>query len=264
MLPTRSTRFVEGFSDRKTLSNPRLVQHYRKSEINILVWFRTRGIGVDYIACFEREDLPGRPDIILNSDSRNKTVPISSALHYVPATVFEESSVSTDIQQPERCGDRSNSFVFVENVQLVQSPENRINSVVWVESLDYLFSLWREATYFGSKGLFSLGSLLRWINKGEASVRCDLRGKSADHVIQSASQVVECVPSGGGDIRRSADLDHAINQLTRLWITLGSEFVRVCVPEREELIFDFRDVLFGPFNLGLSAADLSRRHHMGS
>ena len=263
-VPNEITRRVQSFGDRKTLSNPRLVEHYRKSEINVLIWFRIRGIDVDYIACFQREYLSGWANVIFNSDSRNKTLPISRTLHYASAAIFEESCVPTDIQQPERCRNGGNSFVFVENVQLVQSPENGVNSVVWVESLDYLSCLWRDATYFGSKGIFSLGALLRWINKGKTGIRCDLGRESANHVIQSASQVVECVPGGRGNIRWRTNLNHAIDQLMRVRVSLGSEFVRVCVPECEEFIFDFVDVLVGPFNFSLSATDLARRHHIGS
>ncbi len=258
------TRCVEGVGDRKTLSNPRLIEHYRKSEINILVWFRIKGIDVDYIACFQREDPPSRADVILNSDSGGKTVPISGTLHCVPSAVFEESSVPADIEQPEGCRNGSKGLVFVENVQLMQPPQVRINSVMWIESLDYLFSIWREATYFGVKGVFSLGSLLRWINERKTSAAVDVRGERANHMIQSAPQVMESVSDGGSNIGRIADLDHAIDQLTRVRVSLGSDFVRVLVPEGEEFIFDFVDVLFGPLNLGLSATDLSCRHHMGS
>jgi len=253
------TRLMERFDNRLTLSNLRLAERYMKGEINVLIRLCIRGINEDYVACFQRTDSLLRSDVNVCGDSEDEVLTVRRPPQQATATVFQVSSVPIGVQESQRSRDGCQLAVFIDQIECVESPENRIASLVWLAPLNALATLWADALYFFPKvGLFSLGRVKDW----ECREASRTRHESVDEVIKGASQVLQHIASDrrerGG---RIGHLNHAIEQLSRIRIALGPEFIGVCVTESDKLIFEFRDVLFGPFNFGRRTADIAGHGH---
>src|SRR5262245_53899113 len=69
-------------------------------------------------------------------------------------------------------------------------------------------------------------------------------------VVKGTPEVVDRVPSDEQDVRRRRfDARHVEDQLSRLWIALRADSIRVGVEEGPGCGLQVLDVLFGPFGL---------------
>lgn len=251
-LTNQTERLLQRFEDRITLANPRFVERYIKSEINVLVDFRVRGIDEQYIACFQREHLEARGNVDILSDFQNKG--LSVPLQERRASVANVCPVLVDVEASQRRAGSDQQAMFVDSIQLMEFPEGFIPSFVRLEVRDDLLSRWGHATYLSRKvGLADLGR----IKDGK---RCEGRGFFAvrtDEIVERSPQILQNVASKEHSVSRNVgNLRHVIDRLSGLRIALGSEFIGIGVLEPDEFLFEILDVLVGPFDFGLSAADL--------
>jgi hypothetical protein len=144
--------------------------------------------------------------------------------------------------------------VLLNAVKCLNTPEQVIASLVWFERVDRFERIVRRSLHLSAlKGFVVLGSAVsNWKVDGPRLWRIVPR-VGADQLIgemvEAAHQILDDVPGNQGEtIGGGLDRADVINQLARLRITLGPNFIRVGIQESPDLSLQVRDVLFGPFD----------------
>ena len=251
-LTHQTETILQRFENRITLANPRFIERYVKAEINILVDFRVRGIDEQYIACFQREHLTDGRNIDRLRDFQNECLSIPLQERRTAVTNVCPVLVNVEASGASAGGDQQT--MFIDSIQLMEFPEGFIPSFVRLEVRDDLLRRWGHATYFSREiGLADLGR----IKDGK---RCQGRGFFAvrtDKIVERSPQILQNVAGKAHSVSRNVgNLGHVIDRLSGLRIALGTEFIGVGILEPDEGFFEILDVIVGPFDFGLSVADL--------
>ncbi|HEY4905048.1 MAG TPA: hypothetical protein VIH89_16355 [Candidatus Sulfotelmatobacter sp.] len=236
---------LERFNNRITLNNSRFSERYIKQEIYLLVHFRVGGINKEFVAYFQGEHPICRTDVEVRHGRHGQAL----GLHH-----FREfgAEVLPNVEVAERRSYRNQKTVLVDVVQLVESPERVVSSLVWFDCVDSVYSILPHSLYFSS----SSGFIFRGIIKDrKVNVPGIANSPSANHeelisqVVESTSEIVENVPGDHGDFDWNGfGPEDVVNELSHLRITLGANFVGVSSVEGQNGRLQLSDVLVGPFD----------------
>jgi hypothetical protein len=243
------SEMLDRFQHRPRLENLRLIERYIKREFHLLVHFHIREVNKEFVALFERaEDVGGtdgdrnvRPDL-----SRKKFSNFRCARE---TTYYKRANINATKAGP----DSHKCAVLVDVVKAMQDPEIvTLSSFVWFESAESINSVLPHALYFSGNKAFVFRGLrsnkkasFMPIHSGAGADEIELLGK----VIESGSEILNGVSQDhrnfSGDL---FDSRHIIDQLSRLRIVLGQNFVWVYSVEGHNSVIQIGDVLIGPFN----------------
>jgi hypothetical protein len=124
---------MDRFEKRLTLNDPRLVEHYLKIRLNLLVRFRIDLINVDCLALFRRADqVTGIENEVWIND-------------VAASGILEKPSVVNTVRSGCGCYHQA---VLVDIVELVEPPERFIPSLVRLGTVDSISRHLRHALYF--------------------------------------------------------------------------------------------------------------------
>lgn len=238
------------WQDRLRLDNLRLADRYLKGELKLLTEFRIRGISKQYVAYFQR------------AMSIGGTVEPAPP-HGNVGNPRGMSSHSFDIQHSQvnalKCrSDCYQQTVFVDVIQLVQDEKLvPLPSTVWLGSVDCIYSIIPHALYFSCasgrafvfRGILGDGKVYLPGGPivGEISATSD--PQLHRQVVKGASQAMDCLPSDLGNTNGNVfDARDVIDELSRIRIALGFDFVRLGRVKGFQFRIEFDDVLFGPFD----------------
>ena len=235
---------IKGISQNKeqrfSFANPRFIERYIDGKLYILVHFRVGKINQEIIACFEKfcsdPVVVGQP---CGRTSREDRLGLCQMLSRIEAR--------------EIVPDRYQQSVLVNLVEGMEQPQCVIPSLVWFDFPDRVYNILFHALYLSSEGLVLRG-FGDFIEDREGSLRvgnfsvCHYEG--ASQIVEAAPKILERISAEqrefGWDI---ACLGEVIDWLSRLWITLYPETVRLGVTEGGEGQLEILDVLLGPLDL---------------
>jgi hypothetical protein len=141
--------------------------------------------------------------------------------------------------------------VLVQNVEIVDYPECLVvPSMVWLEPLDCLNSMLGRSVYVSKNLGFKFFSGREDRELRLSYVACAKRNDLASDEIERGTQVMDTVANratetDGDDF---SDLD-VVNEVSRLRVVVGDDFVGVPAVEGGYLTLNVFDVAFGPFDL---------------
>ncbi len=246
---------MDGFQRRLTISNPRFIERYIKSELHFLVHFSVGCINEEFVACFQRKQIIGRSEkhgwkvceegVILAAETVCKHL-----LEEWPHMCHEVNTLETGTNGYQQS-------MLVNDIEAVKYPQSvPLPSLIWLDTAKHIYGVWPKVLYFSLKfgfkvrGALSDDEVIPFLRTGW-SVRPDEK-QLLSNVIKDASQVVDCISSNGRNaIWHGVSSDYIIDQLAHLRIALGPDFIRLGIKEGFDLGFKIRDVLFGPFNFYL-------------
>lgn len=244
----RLEHLVERVENGLSLTDPRFSERYEEMELHILVHFRIRGSSEDYVALFEREQplvLRRDEDILAPERERFIGVTASPNLPHV-LQIFRRGTVHDG-----RTGSDQEA-VFVNVVQLMESPERVVPTFVRFDRINRFYSFWPETLYFSqfSGFVFCGGVEDRKVQKmgGVYSIAGDKK-QLIDEMIEGASRVVQNVSRDCGDFDGYVrDAAYIVEQLSRIRIMLGIDLIGVAGEKSGDFKLEITDVLFGPFH----------------
>jgi len=247
------------FDDHLTLKDARLVDHYRKSDLLVLIRFRIRLIDEEFIACFQREQ------VVLGSQEQRQIRHGSTFLLVGNQGSQAPRERRANVQALETGADCHQQAVLIHNVEAVQLPEGVVPSLVWLDRVDRVDRVLPHALDLSQlSGFVFLGGIedreidvieRTWLGRPDQD---ELVGQ----MVESASQVLQDFPSDHVDhCWHLTHADEVVNELSRLRIALGADYVRVGGEERLEDVIQLSDVVLGPFDLSLHALQSISRGH---
>jgi hypothetical protein len=238
----RLARLVENCNNRLTLETVNILDDYIKGRLKICLKARTRRDGQEFQVM-----LLAAPFSSGDMSSHQKVLPITGADD--KATSFPEYNSS----QPERVGEDclKGNGVFVAQVCSMDKPKQIITSLVRPKCPHHVPRSGGQLFRFVNQGIFEFiyGFAEREI--GSTGSFSASYSDGAGEVVQSGSQIVECIASDGVQIERHLfDKLEPVNFLGSVSIYLGRDFIRTAGDIRFESFFEVYDVGFGPFDLG--------------
>jgi len=239
-----SKRLFENSKYDFSFSNPRLIERYLQEKLWIIVHLRFREINGECVACFQRESISQLRRCL--GDNAFGT----SSYH-----VVTQFSMEAGIDKRDRGASGHQKAMLVDTVEAMEPPQGIIPSLVWLDSLDRIYSTLPHALYLSRKsGLLLLGERFT-IADWEADIfgRFGLRSnpdESARQVVQSASHILNRISSDQTEMgwNRSNFCD-CVDSLLTLRISLYSGTVRVGFGELDSGSHEIVDVLIGPLDL---------------
>lgn len=235
------TKMLERFKERMTTDNLRLGERYIKGEIRLIVHIRLSE--ENYVAVLQR-----CPDATRHAET-------ADAL-FEPTQEKATGNLKGDTPDIKERDEQS--VVLVGNVQIVDSPEKLVSTLVRVGSVNGIYSTLSHALYSSmTLGLVLRGALPNResdllplsLRESETTLGASDFNQLPSEMFKSASEVMNNVSGNESDFsRRRLDVSHAIDCLSRLRIELGFDSIRFAVKETLPNDFKLTDVLFGPFN----------------
>jgi hypothetical protein len=144
-----------------------------------------------------------------------------------------------------------NSFMLIDNVQVVNCPKRAVPTLVRFQRANYLDDLWGGAVYVSLMD-HSI-KVIPIIAEGEintiGATTVELN-QLASEDIQSRSEVMNCIAGDEGKTigHFFSDLDRE-HMIAGLRVLLDDDSIRMAFPKFADFEVKVRDVLFGPFNL---------------
>jgi hypothetical protein len=236
---------------RAALDNPRLVDNYAEAKIHILVRFRHKGFDEEFVALFQRKfnisGLDSQRDVRLRGfwECHFKRIgDVRSEVHPGIGRAYGDQQA-----------------VLVDSVKAIQYGQVRVfPSVVWFDTAERIYSVLPEALYYSaSKSGFVLlstgiGDELK-VGIGGPSGVCDIP-ELVHQVVKSAPEILDNVSEDRREMRRRlVDSTDIMNQLFRVRIVLGADFIGVGVEETPNFAIEFTDVLCGPLDLDVNTTE---------
>jgi hypothetical protein len=172
----------------------------------------------------------------------------STILKRNQAFAIEEKFKIWNISDPEAGYD---SFMLVNNVEVVNCPKRFIPTLVRFQRANYLNDLWSGAVYMS---LFDHRiKIIPLVAEREidiVSIPAIELNQFASEDIEGGSKIVNHIPDNKGEIVGLFFL-HAERKsvVAGLRVLLDDKFVRITFPKTVDLEIKVRDVFFGPFNL---------------
>ena len=135
-----------------------------------------------------------------------------------------------------------------------ENPEKIISSLVWFERIDCGERVLSSALYLSLFFGFVFCGVVRnreinpiGIWRCVPGIRTD---KLVGEMIEGTHQILNDISCNERQaLRRGFDAGDIIDQLSRLRITLGADFIGLRVQETRDFALQISDVLFGPFDL---------------
>jgi hypothetical protein len=247
----------ERFNDRLRLDNLRLADRYIKSEsgFHFLIDF-SLGLGHEkFVAYFERAH-------IVDGNERQLHFSKNCFEHTEFRKIGNRSQhMGNNIDVSEQSTRREDHTMLVDVVHCVEAPEGvtliSVPSSVWFDVIDEVDRILLKSLYFSQR----LGFVFRGtIEDGKINVRADTSSLTAGgkteqlkgKVVQSAPEILNYIADDQRDNKwNRSDADYIIDQLSRLRIALGINWIWLGRKEGAHLDIQVTDVLFGPFDFRL-------------
>jgi hypothetical protein len=250
-------KLMERQEKRPTLDNARFADRYIEGEFHLLVCFFIAGTDGKLIASFQR----ARPafveqverdvsDISHKFRDNHAGSPVGSKLP------FELSSnVVAKIDAPNEGANRDNEAVFIDIVKFVEYPKLvSFPTLVRLHRIDSVDSVLTHSLYFSATSGFVLVGIGK---NGKSDVldsfsgRCfSVRREGKSHVVQRGPQALDGISGEQSDpIGDRVDARRAMDEISKLRVTLGEDSIRVGSAEGELFALNIADVLLGPFDL---------------
>lgn len=235
----------ERWNNRLTIKNLSLAERYLKFELVVVACWSGPFLGgfKQYRAVLKREHPVRRPD--REGDAGDILQPFLVRKRFPHVHSKMESLVSGPY--------RYDRLVFIEDVELVEAPEGFIPTLVWFQVLDELPRLGAGPLYCFAKSGFKFLPIFPDNELGVVvtdPARVAVPHNGDDEKIESGSGVVDCIANDaapfGGDTFPYADF---VMKLAGARIGLGKDLIRIASEEGRNLIGEFSDVAFGPFDL---------------
>jgi hypothetical protein len=229
-------RLIEKFENRLTLNNLRLIERYIKGELRIHV--RIRWQDKDFCAVYYREDCVSRREIdthdgVWKSDA--------SASNKGPSELLLRGD-------PVSNSGGEQEAMFVEVVELMQVPQGICSSLVRFGGVNCINRVLAHSLYFSRTFGFVYLGAFEDREAGESRLLGPIN-QSPDNIIQSTPEILNGLPGSQGDFGRDAlVLTEAVHPLSRIWLQLWNDTIRVSFREGSDTVFQVTDVLFGPFD----------------
>lgn len=245
----------QGGGDGFAFTNPRLVERYLKSEIYILVHFRTSEITKEYAACFQRKGrIPKRDPVVLGESGESHIVKSWIGSPLLQSGFQCESLMTASIEKTQYGSSGKKQPMFVTTVKLMESPQNSVPSLVWFDVVDNVYPLLPHALHFSSKsGLVVRGGRSAteyWESRQAANGVIVCPDQCTGEVVECGSECLQSVSSGeqyfsGGVVHGS----EAVKWLLGLSVNLDIDKVGLSSDETIQCGIEPTDVLFGPLDL---------------
>lgn len=144
--------------------------------------------------------------------------------------------------------------MFVSNVQLVETPEGVVPTLVWLDSHDRIYGVLPHALYLSRKsGLLLFGG---WCQLGDWKARILSRlaivrqDQPIGEVIQSTPEVLNGVPGNEPNVGwNRSNLGDPIDFVSTIRVKIYSDGVRVGLHEGSRGRLEIVDVFVGPIDL---------------
>lgn len=240
---------LERFEDRLTLRNLRLPERYRNGDLKLLIEGRWDG-AIDFRIVLQGAygDEVGR-----DAEASAERFGFRRKLSYVKTPRTDADEGDGDFCQNTDIGSCywDDSFVFVESVKLIQHPQRGIPSFVWLEPAYQRFGFGRNSIYFSNRFGFKV------VDGSADGKPCSTRylllvgkDKFTNKLVEGGTQIVNGIPNYCTDAVWNGFVDSdAVNVLSGLLVLIQDSFIWVgCMKDLERRL-QFRDVLFGPFDL---------------
>lgn len=161
-------------------------------------------------------------------------------------------SMCSDIHSTECRPYGNQQTVLIDAVESVEPPKGVIPSLVWFDRIDSVYGILPHSMYFSvHSGLIFRGVIKdRKVNvTGVGDVSSPDPEQPIGQVVEGASEVLQDVPGDTGNLKRDGlNVNEVIDQLTRLRITLGRDFIGVGCLKGEDCRLQLLDMLVGPFD----------------
>lgn len=243
------TQLEQRWENRLTFENLSLTKRYLEGELNILItWMVNAGsFSKKYCAIVHRE-LPQRP--VLRSEIDSLGGGFGKMLshagdHFGPIKGHSEASVGGPY--------RDDGLVFIEDVELMESPKGVVPSLVWFQPLYDLDCSGRGSLYRFGKGGFKFIQVLPdnemdVIVAGPVGVTV---ADDGDHKqIKGCANVVDGISDNAAPFNRDISLDvHSPLSESGLRICIHENGIRVSGEKLLNFDCKFIDMAFGPFDL---------------
>jgi hypothetical protein len=236
---------LERFDQRLTLDNLRLAERYIESKLHLLVHFCIGGIDEEFVACLQRKHTVIGPE-----ESFGEVEVLTEFIG--PQPLHMCSHMGTQVKAAEGGANGKNQAVFIDIVKSVEDPERVIPSLVWFDRVDRVYGTLPHALYFSGSFSFVYRGI---VNNRKVDVLerplpvCSHKDQMISQMVQGAPEILENVTNNGGySDRNIADAGQIINELSRLRIALGPDYIWLGIKEGSDPAFQVTDVLFGPFN----------------
>jgi hypothetical protein len=230
-----------------TIVNPMFVERYINFDLQVVVNVRIRGIAPDFTACFQRDGGPSDPSPDLTTILYR---------HFISkAKVWAGSfDVLSDSDMVEVRSMSKQQSMLISDVEFMESPQNIIPSLVWLDRTDDFLRATRKGLYFSSERGFLLWGERSLFKDGEINVSAIrptvLNCESTSQVIERTSEIVDNVPSHKGELGRNTQiLAQAIKDLSAANVTLWGNMVGVRLKVETQAFIEIKEVLVGPLDL---------------
>ena len=240
-------QMLDRFQQRLTVDNPRLAERYVKAEIHLLVHFSIRGVDEQLVAYLQRAEIIGGP----NKKGWQAGMQATAHLPY------RRADMGSQVQALKAGGNSDKQSMLVDVVKFVENPEIvSLPSFVWFDTVERVYGVLPQSLYFSLRTGFVMVGIGVPVDvergvlalAGETAAGAD-RQEVLVQVIERGSEVVSYVSSDDGDAQGDGiGAVDIVDQLARLRIALGSDFIWLGVEEGAGCAIQVSDVFFGPFN----------------
>lgn len=224
--------FLQEFQEWKVFDNLGFGERYVKDKLRILL--HARLAGKEFVSVFER-----------SSESSRE----SESAHRLSGAFPPSGNLNSRLSESKEC--EQHRMVLIGNVQFVEPPEFVCASLVRFGSVDCVYSSLPHALYLSSGRAY----VLRGLKDRETGL--SIRGVAINkdeligEVIQGASEVVDSIARNDANFGWSGlDVSQIKDIVSRLRITLGSDYIRFAFDEPVSSDFEITEVLLGPLNFG--------------
>lgn len=227
---------------RLTLDNPRLIERYAEAKLHLLVHFRIVGIDEEFVACLQK-DVGGSEE----GAHRGEVGGVWKRL------LHHRGHVCAEVETLEHRPNSNQQEVFFGVVKSAENPKLIIPSFVWFEQADRIGRYLRRTLYFSALFGFEFRGAVSGVEIDPFRVwRVVPRAATNNLIGEAVDGAYQIWNDAACDRRRAAgggfNAREVINQLARLRIALGSDFIRCGFEESPNFPIQLSDVLFGPFD----------------
>ncbi|MGQ0742404.1 MAG: hypothetical protein ACT4OG_08970 [Alphaproteobacteria bacterium] len=233
------------WDNRLTVNNLALAKRYAEGKLHVLICWKwlVEGHTKQFRALFQRGFI-GDENALASWDG-----------NVFPSEVMFYAGVKNgpNIHSSAVAQYRHDGLVFVQDVELMQSPERAVPTFIWFQVVDEADRFGRSALYiFGKRGFkFLFGLPNDKMNMLDTlTPRIVMANNGAHEEVESRSEIVDYISDNSTPLLRRAldalDFPHALSGAR---IILNNNGVRLLGMERLDLFGQLPDVGFGPFDL---------------
>jgi hypothetical protein len=259
-------KLTERWNQRLTLDNLALTERYLKGELRIIVNLRqvVAALGRDfeeYCAIFQRK----LPVCRANTYRQRNIWWYDQFGGQVGDVVEGAGKVENEALVCHAHGHQE--LVFIRDIELMETPERVVRSLVRLGFLDEVYGCLRRSLYLSRRtGFKSIGEGYSVFEHREPGIRLDLfpfgTNQLADQQVEGGPEIVDCIADDGTPPeRRLGQHSKLKEQIACIRIVIGEDFVGVGLQEALDQGFEIADVLLGPFDLYPDTAEVGLASH---